>query len=384
MESLSTYARQFLDKMQKPEVDHIDGLSPAIAIEQRSAGGNPRSIVATTTEIYDYLRLLFAHIGKAHCPKCGKPVKGQSTGQICDHIKTLEKNRKMILLAPYVRGQKGEHRDIIDKLRVDGFVRTRIDGELVLLDEKISLDKNIKHTIEAVVDRLVTGTIDNSRLTDSVERCLQCGEGLMTVLLENPNTNTGWQEELISEHLACTTCNISVGELQPRNFSFNSPYGACKRCHGFGAMSVADESKIIDPRKSIGSGAVPLFKMGPRRLIIYNNHLLRCVAEHYGFDLKTPYKDLPGKIQKILLHGSEEEKINFSFRWRRKKVQSSKPFEGIIPLLNRRFQETESVLVRDIDLQTSTDYRLLWNLFRDRRPNTYAEILTLDGNLPAQ
>lgn len=347
VESLSAYARQFLDKMQKPDVDHIDGLSPAIAIEQRSAGGNPRSIVATTTEIYDYLRLLFAHIGKPHCPKCGKPVKGQSPQQICDHISTLESDRKMMLLAPVIKGKKGEHKDILEKMRSDGFIRARIDGNFVNLDDDISLDKNFKHSLDVIVDRLVTGNIDSTRLIDSVERCLKSGEGSLIVLIEKDGKPNKWDEQIISEYLACTKCNISVGELLPRNFSFNSPYGACPTCHGLGNMEIADEAKILDPEKGIGSGAVPLFKTGPRRLIIYNNHLLRCVSEHYKFDLSTKFKKLSKKIQQILLYGSGEEAINFTFKWRRRLYKNTKPFEGIIPLLNRRYRETESSLMRE-------------------------------------
>ncbi len=347
VESLSAYARQFLDKMQKPDVEHIDGLSPAIAIEQRSAGGSPRSIVATTTEIYDYLRLLFAHIGKPHCPKCGKPVKGQSPQQICDHIGTFASDRKMMLLAPVVKGKKGEHKDILEKMRGDGFIRARIDGNFINLDDDISLDKNFKHSLDVIVDRLVTGNIDSARLIDSVERCLKSGEGSLIVLIEKDGKANQWDEQIISEHLACTKCNISVGELLPRNFSFNSPYGACPTCHGLGSMEVADEARILDPEKGVGSGAVPLFKTGPRRLIIYNNHLLRCVSEHYKFDLSEKFKRLPKKIQQILLYGSGEEAINFTFKWRRRLYKNTKPFEGIIPLLNRRYRETESTTMRE-------------------------------------
>ena len=347
VESLSAYARQFLDRMQKPDVDHIDGLSPAIAIEQRSAGGSPRSIVATTTEIYDYLRLLYAHIGRPYCPECGQPVSGQSAQQICDHLSTIPSGTKMMLLAPYVRGKKGEHREIVEKLRKDGFVRARIDRCIRLLEEEIKLEKNFKHDIEAVVDRLVSGKIDATRLNDSIERCLKCGEGAMIVLIEDSKTDGGWKEEMISEQLACTRCNISIGELLPRSFSFNSPYGACPECHGLGTMETIDEGQTVDPNKSIGSGAVPLLKAGPRRLVNYNNHILRCVAEHFEFDLGTPFKKLPKRVRDILLHGSGNEGVDFSFRWRGKLYSSHKPFEGIIPILNRRYRETESVLMKE-------------------------------------
>ena len=347
VESLSAYARQFLDKMQKPEVDHIEGLSPAIAIEQRTAGSSPRSIVATTTEIYDYLRLLFAHIGRPHCPKCFLPVTGQSAQQICDHLMSIPKGRKMMLLAPYVRGKKGEHRDILDQIGRDGFVRLRVDGEIRLLEEKIILRKNNKHNIEAIVDRLTTGTIDLTRLSDSIERSLVTGGGMLILLLENKNLKSGWEEKIISEELACTKCNLSIGEMLPRSFSFNSPYGACAECHGLGNMEVIVESRILDSEKPILSGAFPLLKAGPRRLVNYNNHLLRCVADHFKFAPKEKFCDLPQPIQEIILNGSGSEEINFSFKMRGRVYKNTKPFEGVIPILNRRYRETESVLMRE-------------------------------------
>ncbi len=347
VESLSAYARQFLEQMQKPEVEHIEGLSPAIAIEQRSAGGSPRSIVATATEIYDYLRLLYAHIGKPHCPKCGRTVSGQSAQQICDHLEALGEGRKMLLLAPYVRGKKGEHRDILDKIRREGFVRARIDGEIHSLDETIKLKKTYKHSIEAVVDRLITGQLDRTRLTDSVERCLHSGEGMMIVLLAELEREGEWEEEIISEQLACTRCNISIGELLPRNFSFNSPYGACPACHGLGSREVIDETLVLDPAQPVGHGAVPLLKAGPRRLIIYHNKLLRCLAAHYGFDLGTPFANLPKRLQKIFLYGSGDEEVPFHFRWGGRNYRRAKPFEGVIPMLTRRYYETESISTKE-------------------------------------
>ncbi|HQL08842.1 MAG TPA: excinuclease ABC subunit UvrA, partial [Lentisphaeria bacterium] len=215
VESLSAYARQFLDRLQKPQVEHIDGLSPAIAIEQRSAGSSPRSIVATTTEIYDYLRLLFAHVGKPHCPKCGRHIQGQSAQAICAKISNMPPDKKIMLLAPYISGRKGENVDIIDTMRKDGFTRARIDGEIRSLDDDIKLAKTKKHTLEAVVDRLVTGRTDQSRLTDSIELALKKGNGVISILTEDPAADSGWQEELVSEHLACTHCDLSFGELLP-------------------------------------------------------------------------------------------------------------------------------------------------------------------------
>ncbi len=343
VESLSAYARQFLDQMQKPEVEHIDGLSPAIAIEQRSAGGNPRSIVATSTEIYDYLRLLFAHVGKPHCPKCGKPVAGQSAQQICDHILSIPEGRKMIIMAPRIRGKKGEHKDVLEKLRREGFVRVRVDGEIKSLDEEIVLEKNCKHSIEAVVDRLVSGKLDRTRLNDSVERALRCGEGMLIIQTQ---VDGEWHEETISESLACVKCNVSIGELLPRNFSFNSPYGACSRCHGLGTVDVIDESLAVDPTQPVEK-AIAILNTGPRRLIQYNRKILRSVVEFFGYDMKTAFGDLPEDVQKTILHGSGELPIQFRFRWGGRMLNKTHPFEGIVSMLVRRYHETESVLMRD-------------------------------------
>jgi excinuclease ABC subunit A len=226
VESLSAYARQFLDMMQKPKVDHIEGLAPAIAIEQRSAGGTPRSTVATVTEIYDYLRLLYTHTGLPHCPHCGRELASQSAEAITRQLLALPEGMKLTLLAPVIDGKKGEHREVLEKLRNNGFVRARIDGETVMLDDEDEpLAKNLRHTIEAVVDRLKTGNIDRSRLTDSVETALKHGSGVLTVLMEKDGTA---EEKSFCEKLACLDCGVSFGEMLPRNFSFNSPYGACK------------------------------------------------------------------------------------------------------------------------------------------------------------
>ncbi|NOY82042.1 MAG: excinuclease ABC subunit UvrA [Kiritimatiellaeota bacterium] len=348
VESLSAYARQFLDRLQKPDVERIDGLSPAIAIEQRSAGSNPRSLVATTTEIYDYLRLLFAHIGEPHCPRCGQPVFGQSAQRITDALAAQPEGRRLVILAPRIRGRKGEHREVLAELQRDGFVRARVDGEIRALDEEIELDRNKRHTIEAVVDRLVTGRTSAARLTDSVELALRVGEGVLVAMIEDEHAKNGWREEILSEHLACTHCDISFGELLPRNFSFNSPYGACPTCHGLGNRLVfLPEQVVPDPTLSIRRGAIPLWRRGPRRLIIYYNHLLRCLAEHYGFALTTPWEDLPEKVRQTLLYGSGDEEIVFDF-WRGgRRHRMVRPFEGIIPNLMRRFGETESEAVRE-------------------------------------
>ena len=254
----------------------------------------------------------------------------------------------MMILAPYVQGRKGEQRDVFETMRRDGFVRVRVDGEIRSLDEDIRLNKNQRHTLEAVVDRLITGKTASGRLQDSVEIALRLGEGVLVVLVENSEVPGGWQEETMSEHLACLDCGVSYGELLPRNFSFNSPYGACPTCHGLGNRLVFVPERVIpDPSLSIRKGAVPLWRRGPRRLIIYYNHLLRCLAAHYGFELKTPWKELPQRIRNILLYGSGDEAICFDY-WRRgRKYNMTKPFEGIIPNLMRRFSDTESEAVRD-------------------------------------
>ena len=354
VESLSAYARQFLDRLQKPEVDHIEGLSPAIAIEQRLSGSSPRSTVATVTEIYDYLRLLYAHIGTAHCPKCGKVLKAQSAEAITELVEKYPSGRKMMILAPYILGRKGEHREIFTKMHKDGFVRARVDGEIVAVnDEMKPLKKNNKHTIEAVVDRLISGKTERARLSDSIELALKHGEGTLTILLENPDAespNEKWIEETVSEDLACLDCGVSFSKLAPRNFSFNSPYGACSECHGLGTQLIIQPELVIpDDSISIKNGAIPSLRRGPRRLIMYYNHLLACLAEHCGcYDmLKIPFKDIPEDVKKLIFYGTGTEEIDFSYRRRNKLYKMIKPFVGICALLEKRYMETDSDSVRD-------------------------------------
>ena len=343
VESLSAYARQFLDRLSKPQVEHIDGLSPAIAIEQRVAGSSPRSIVATTTEIYDYLRLLYAHLGVPHCPKCGKVITSQSAEVICEHIQKRPAGRKLMLLAPYVRGKKGEHVEVIEQMRRDGFVRARIDGKVVSLDGEIKLGKTLRHTIEAVVDRLVTGNLDHGRLNDSVELALKKGNGVMGVMMEDSENPDGWTEELVSENFACPDCGISFGEMLPRNFSFNSPFGACPGCDGLGKhLTFAPEAVVPDPTLSLRRGAVPLWRRGPRYVIMLYNHYLRCLSEQFGFSLTTPWNKLPEDVRKMLLYGSGETVCTFDYWEKGKMHEWRKPFEGIIPNLERRLRETEN------------------------------------------
>lgn len=345
VESLSSYARQFLDQMQKPDVEHIEGLSPAIAIEQRSAGGNPRSIVATTTEIFDYLRLLYAHIGVPHCPGCGDEVSAQSPQRICDHLAALPEGRRMMLLAPYVRGKKGSHKDVFETIRRDGYPRMRVDGDLMMGEDEPQLDKNKKHHIEAVVDRLVSGKTDSTRLTDSVERALRSGNGMLILMLEREDRSS-WEEELISEHFACTRCNISFGELQPRSFSFNSPYGACPTCHGLGTSLAVDQALAVEPTKTLSQGPFPLWKVGMRRMIRRYANILACVADHHGIPMDVPFQSLAAKQRDILLHG-HPSKVPFAYRWAGRPLRYSEPFDGFIADTLRRFEQTESKLMRE-------------------------------------
>ena len=348
VESLSAYARQFLDLMQKPKVDHIEGLAPAIAIEQRSAGGTPRSTVATVTEIYDYLRLLYTHCGIPHCPQCGKELATQSAEAITTQLLALEPGCKLTILAPVISGRKGEHRDILEKLRTDGFVRARIDGDTILLeDAPETLEKNLRHTVEAVVDRLKTGAIDRTRLTDSVETALKNGNGVLTAVIEKDGNVT---EKSFCEKLACIDCGLSFGEMQPRNFSFNSPYGACKCCNGLGIQLCMDPEKVVpDPSLSIKNGAIPGWRRGPRHLIIYYNMILRKFAEQFGDSslLSVPFSQLPEEFKHKLLFGTGEESLEFDYYMHGKKYHWSKPFEGILENLRRRMIETDSDSVRD-------------------------------------
>ncbi len=345
VESLSAYARQFLEQMQKPDVDYITGLSPAISIEQRTAGSNPRSIVATTTEIHDYLRLLYASIGQPHCWKCGRPIARQSAEQIVEQILRLPANTRIILLAPLVQGRKGQHESVFEDIRKLGFVRVRVDGTLHELDAVPQLDKRKKHSIDAVVDRLAVTDKVRPRLADSVETALRHGQGLMLAQVQPPQEEA--REVLYSEKNACADCGLSFDTLTPRHFSFNSPYGACPTCHGLGVMMVFDEDLVVaDKDLSLDQGAVTAWRSGGRRLLIYYKGLIRAVAGHFDVSPDTPYKDLPAAFRKALLYGTGEEPITYGFwrggAWRK----YSKPFEGVIPNLQRRNEQTDSEYIR--------------------------------------
>ncbi|MBI5266013.1 MAG: excinuclease ABC subunit UvrA, partial [candidate division Zixibacteria bacterium] len=305
VESLSAYARQFLGLMEKPDVDFIEGLSPAISIEQKGVLKNPRSTVGTITEIYDYLRLLFARIGVPHCVKCRQPITQQSAEQIVDSVLTYEEGTRLIVLAPLVRGKKGEHQEIIDEARREGYIRLRIDGEIVETDAAPKLAKNIKHTIEAVVDRLVVQEKSKARLADSVETALRMAGGTVIINIKN-------QDLLFSEQFACLNCNISYEEPSPRLFSFNSPFGACKTCDGLGQrMEIAPELVIPDPSRSITDGAI--HPWGGAEMSNWYRYRLRGLANHYGFKFSTPFNKLPEKVQEAILHGSGREEIKFEY-----------------------------------------------------------------------
>jgi len=355
VESLSAYARQFLDQMQKPDVDFIDGLSPAIAIEQRSSASNPRSTIATTTEIFDFLRLVFAHVGTPHCPSCGKPIRSQSIQDIVDRILAMPQGTHLMLLAPLVRGRKGEFRDVLEKIRNQGFVRMRVDGEFVEIEstgEKatppLRLEKTQTHDIEAVVDRLPIDVKFRTRIADSVETALKWGQGTLIALTRAPSkTETPWTETLFSTMNACVECGISLGEFTPRHFSFNSPYGACPRCHGIGQEMVFDEELIVsDFDKNIEQGAIAPWKRGGRRLITHYKMLLRNVCAHLHVDAATPWKDIPEAKRAQILHGTGEEEVTFRFTRNGKPQNVVKPFEGVVPQLQRLYTETESEFTR--------------------------------------
>ena len=342
VESLSSYARLFLDRLQKPDVDRITGLSPAIAIEQRGNGSNPRSIVATTTEIHDYLRLLYASVGKAHCPKCGRPVGSQSAEEMSAQLLRLPEGSKAVLLAPLADGKKGEHAELLEGARKQGFTRAEVDGEIVELEGMGKLDKKRKHDIAVVVDRLVVKEGVRGRLTDSVELALKTGGGVMRALVQTPGEE-GWTKRTFSEKNACVECGISFPELKARNFSFNSPYGACPTCHGIGAMMVFDPALCVpDEEKSLDAGAIAAWKPSGYREAVYRKGVLRAVAKHCGVSMKTPWKDLPESVRELILHGSGDEEVEFGFWMKGAWRTFRKPFEGVLPNLARRVEETES------------------------------------------
>jgi len=387
VESLSAYARQFLERMEKPDVDMIEGLSPAIAIEQKTASHNPRSTVGTVTEIYDYLRLLFARIGIPHCYQCGKPITSQSLDQIIDQVMALPEKTKILILSPLVSNQKGTHEKLFKKLKKDGFARVRIDGETLELEDVVSLDKNKKHNIDVVVDRLVIKENIKNRLADSVELALSLSNRIVIVdilpvgvgsslrleptagsdlrvassLILEPTAGSDLRvgsslrleptprleptSVLFSEKAACITCGVSYPEFTPASFSFNSPQGACPKCDGLGSITEFDPELIIpDHDLSLREGAISLWE---NRNSVFFADFLDALTTHYKVDIYTPYKDLPEHFRNVLLYGSGEEAITFSGERDNRKFSYTKPFEGVIPNLERRYRETDSAEMRE-------------------------------------
>lgn len=339
VESLSTYARQFLERMEKPDVDLIEGLSPAIAIEQKAASHNPRSTVGTVTEIYDYLRLLFARAGTPHCYQCGQPITSQSLDQIVDRVMSLTEGTKIIILAPIISGQKGTHAKRLKQLKKEGFARVQVDGQILEIEAVGKLNKNKKHTIDVVVDRLIVKAKIKNRLADSLELAMSLSDGLVTVDI------LGKEPVLFSEKSACITCGISYPDFTPASFSFNSPQGACPKCDGLGSTTKFDPDLIIpNPELSLREGAVTLWA---NRNTVHFFEFLDALTGHYGVDIYMPYKDLPEHFRNVLLYGSGNERITFYYERRNRRFTYKKHFEGIIPNLERRYLETESYQARE-------------------------------------
>ena len=370
VESLSAYARQFLGQMEKPDVDSIEGLSPAISIEQKSTSHNPRSTVGTVTEIYDYLRLLFARVGTARCPDHGVTLEAQSVGQMVDTVLTQPEGSAWMLLAPVVRGRKGEHAEWFDQMRAQGFVRARVDGRIYELEEVPALNRKLKHDVDIVVDRFKVRSDIQQRLAESFETALKLSGGLAVVTPHSPSppsplpkgegkkavppppgegpegkAREGEGELLFSNRMSCPHCGYSLEELEPRLFSFNAPHGACQKCDGLGSLQIFDASRVVaHPELSLASGAIRSWdKKNP-----YYWHFIQSLAKHYGFDPEKPWNKLAPKVQDVILRGSGDEKLVFDYPDERgKTVSRSHRFEGILPNLERRYRETESIAVRE-------------------------------------
>ncbi|WP_426350112.1 excinuclease ABC subunit UvrA [Alloiococcus sp. CFN-8] len=342
VESLSAYARQFLGQMNKPDVESIEGLSPAISIDQKTTSRNPRSTVGTVTEIYDYLRLLYSKVGVPHCPNCGKEITQQSVDQIVDKVMELPERTKIQILAPIIRGRKGTHEKVLESIKKNGYVRARVDGELYdLTEDEITLEKNIKHTIEAVIDRLIVREDIGRRLSDSVEMALKLADGLVII-----NIIDG-EDMLFSERFACADCGISIDELAPRLFSFNSPFGKCDRCDGLGTLLEIDEDLVIpDKNRSIMQGAIATWGEGRLKEDSWTYSILTALSKKYKFDLNTPIKDLPKKIVDILLYGTKGEKLKVTYQRDYTSGQFNHNFEGEINSLKRRYMETNSDVIK--------------------------------------
>lgn len=342
VESLSTYARQFLSMMEKPDVDHIEGLSPAISIEQKSTSHNPRSTVGTITEIYDYLRLLYARVGTPRCPTHGNALAAQTVSQMVDHTLELEEGSKIMVLAPIVRARKGEHLQLLDQMRAQGFVRARIDGVVYELDEVPALEKNKKHTIEVVVDRLKVRPDAQLRLAETMETALNQADGLAIVSYMDDDDKA---DIVFSARYACPECGFAIKELEPRLFSFNNPAGACSACDGLGVDQYFDESLIVQhPEASLSQGAI----RGWDKRSVYYYHMLTSLADHFSFDIDSPFETLSLKHRNIILHGSGKEEIKFNYINDKGDIyKRTHAFEGVVPNMNRRYKDTESQMVRE-------------------------------------
>lgn len=347
VESLSAYARQFLSMMEKPDVDHIEGLSPAISIEQKTTSHNPRSTVGTITEIYDYLRLLFARVGQPHCPKHHSLLEAQTISQMVDTVLTRPQDQRLMLLAPVIQERKGEHTQVLDRLRTEGFIRARVDGQIYELDQVPELELRKKHTIEVVVDRFKVREDIQLRLSESFETALRLSDGIALVIPMDDQTdsNNKIEEQLFSSRYACNECGYSLSELEPRLFSFNNPAGACSNCDGLGSIQYFDPGRVVqNPDLSLPGGAIK----GWDRRNAYYFQLIKSISAHYKFDIDTPFQELSDEIKNILMYGSGDEEIKFKYlREREKTVIRKHTFEGIIPNLQRRYVETDSVMVRE-------------------------------------
>ena len=341
VESLSTYARQFLSMMEKPDIDHIEGLSPAISIEQKSTSHNPRSTVGTITEIYDYLRLLYARVGEPRCPDHNVTLEAQTISQMVDAVLELPEGSKLMLLAPIVKERKGEHLHVFEQLRANGFVRARVDSRVVELDDVPDLEKNKKHTIEAVVDRFKVRDDLQIRLAESFETAVELGGGNATISYMDDDND----DIVFSSLFACPQCGYSISELEPRLFSFNNPAGACDGCDGLGVKQYFDQSRLVlHPEASLAEGAI----RGWDRRSVYYFHMLKSLADHYDFDIDTPYNLLDKKHQKTILQGSGKEEVSFSYVNDRGDIfQRTHTFEGIVPNIERRYRDTDSQMVRE-------------------------------------
>jgi excinuclease ABC subunit A len=337
VESLSSYARQFLGQMEKPDVDYIEGLSPAISIDQKTTAKNPRSTVGTVTEIYDYLRLLFARVGTPHCPNCGKEIRRQSVDQMVDQVLAFPERTRLYLYAPVLRGRKGENTKLLEDLRKSGYVRVRVDGQVYELSEQISMDKNKRHNIDVLVDRLAVRDGVRTRLTDSLENAMHLSGG--TVLVEPE----GGEAMLMSQNYACEDCGISIEELAPRLFSFNSPFGACPACSGLGVrMTIDPDSVITDDTLSLSKGGIHASGWSSKDEQSFASLYFAALGEKYGFTMDTPWREIPAAGKKAILYGTGKEKVIISYERMGRKGSFASPFEGILPNLERRYGETGS------------------------------------------